>query len=236
MKTDRRKTFEEDTFPHLEALRRTALWLTIHDSIAEDLVLNTMARAYDKWSYTYDLVSNKTRLFKVLTREFLGFGKERQKWYHSGQYLSENISVTSDPEAGNPRNSISVIEQLEQRLANGFSEKFVRHIIVRLRPQSRLILSLLYIGEFSYADIAFITDISRNSVRAILARVRKLIPEYMLEYAECLDKKAKKQPAFMWHGVESNVENTNVLSKRPILFFLKDTTDAAFAKLKNNIY
>lgn len=231
--SNQRDVFEEEYFPYLDSLWRTARWLTTSDSLARDLVVNTMTRAYGEWSYSVDLISNKPWLFKVLTREFLGFGKERQKRYHPGQYLSENIRVTADPEGGDPRNTISAIEQLQQRLANGISEESVRRIIVRLRPGSRLILSLLYIGEFSYSDIAFITDLSRNLMRVILARVRKLMSKCILEYLECLDKNAKSQPIFKWHSTELNVENTNVLSKRPVLSPLKDTTDAAFVELEN---
>ena len=231
--SNRIEVFEEKYFPYLDALLRTARWLNIHDSFAEDLVMNTMMHAYSEWSYSGDLIDTKTWLFKTLTREYLGFGKERQKSYHQGLYLSENINVTADPEGGNPRNTISAIEQLRQRLANGISEESVRRIIVLLRPQSRLILSLLYIGEFSYTDIAYITDLSRNSVRVILARARKLMSKCILEYLECLDKNVKSQPIFNCHSSELNVENTNVLSKRPILSSLKDTTDAAFVELEN---
>ena len=192
----RRERFVNDTFPHVETLWRIARWLTIHDSLAEDLVVNTMARAYVEWSYFVDPIGNKNWLFKVLTREFLGTGKERHKRYNPGQYLSENIRVTADPGAANPRNTASTFEQLKQRLANGSSEESVRGIIVRIRPQPRLILSLLHIGEFSYTDIAYITDLSRNSVRVILARVRKLISQRMLEHLDCYGKilQAKRPP------------------------------------------
>jgi len=229
----RREKFVNDTFPHVATLWRIARWLTIHDSLAEDLVVNTMAHAYVEWSYFVDPIGNKNWLFKVLTREFLGIGKERHKRYNPGQYLSENIRVTADPGATNPRNTASTFEQLKQRLANGSSEESVRGIIVRIRPQPRLILSLLHIGEFSYTDIAYITDLSRNSVRVILARVRKLISQRMLEHLDCLGKNITSQTASIWHSADSIVENTNVLSTRSVSSARRDTTVAALAELEN---
>jgi len=233
--SNQREVLEEEFFPYLDALWRTARWLTNSDSLAEDLVVNTMTRAYSEWSYSGDLIGNKTWLFKVLTREFLGFGKERQKPYHPGQYLSENISVTADPEAGNPRNTVSAIEQLQQGSANGFSEDFVRGIVARIRPQSRLILSLLYIGEFSYTDIAFITDLSRNSVRVILARIHKLMSKCILEYLECLDKNAKSQPDFIRPGAESERDHKSVSLNLPFIFAQKAPAESMYDGWENKV-
>jgi DNA-directed RNA polymerase specialized sigma24 family protein len=227
-----RKAFDEESLPHLEALWRIARCLTLRDSLAEEILTNTMIRAYSEWPYSIDKISNKIRLFRILTREIFGFGTERQKLYHPGQFLSENIRITADSDSGNLRNTLSAIDQLQMKRPNGFSEESVWGIIANLRPQSRIILLLLYIGEFSYADIAFIMDLSRNSVRMILARVRKLIPEHMLEHVECLDKIAKSLPAFIWHSTESYVDNTSVLSIRPNLSSRMNITDATLVKLK----
>ena len=200
----------------------------MQDSLAEEIVINTMIRAYSEWPYSVDLSSSKTRLFQIFTREIFVFGIQRQKWSHPGQFLSENIRITADSEGEDTRNTLSAIDRLQLKTPNGFSEESVWEIIARLRPQSRLILLLLYIGKFSYADIAFIMDLSRNTVRVILGRVRKLIPKYMIEYVECLDKNAKNQPVFIWHSAELNVENTNVHSGRPIVSSRIDKTDATF--------
>jgi len=225
----KRQAFEKESFPHLDALWRIARWLTMQDSLAEEIVTNTMIRAYNEWPYSLEADNNKPRLFQILTREIYGFGLYRHLQDHQGQFLSENIKITTDSTAWDQQNIVPAVDELQLKMPNGFSEESVEGIITQFRPQSRLILLLLYIGEFSHADIAFITDLSVNSVRMILSRVRNLILKYMLEYAEGLDNKAKSLPVFISHDANVVVKNMDILSKWPLPSSHRATTDATCA-------
>ena len=177
-----REVFEKETFPHLEALWRFAWWLNMGSSSAEKFVIKTIVRAYNEWPIPLNVKSSKVMLFSLLTDEIFGVGKQRQKLFDSDQFVSEDIMTTIGSEEGYPNDVLSAIDQLGLLLPNGLSEGTVSRIINQLRPRPRLILLLLYIGEFSYADIAFITDLPLKSVRIILFRISRLIPVYILKY------------------------------------------------------
>jgi RNA polymerase sigma-70 factor, ECF subfamily len=170
----RRAKFEADTFPHLDALWTTALWLTRRSSLAENLVLTTITRAYREWHVPDDRVGDKSRLFRMLTREFFGCGKRRRRWGQSGA-LSENIMTTAGSVWRIPRGPVSAIELLQLPLLNEISDVSVKGAIARLRPRSRLIMLLFFRERFSYSEITYITDLSRDSVRTILSRLRAVV-------------------------------------------------------------
>jgi DNA-directed RNA polymerase specialized sigma24 family protein len=213
----RRERFENNTFPHLDALWMTALWLTMRDSLAEKLVLKTMTRAYLEWQDSGDLVNNKARLFRILTREFFSSGKRRHQWHQPGKYLSENIRTTTSSERRFPQDATSAIEPSHLPLLTGVSDVPVKGAIARLRPRSRLIMILLFRERFSYADIAFITDLSRNSVRTILTRLRAVITSYVLANAHFLEERTGGQGAFLANNAGSDRDHQSVYLNLPFI-------------------
>ncbi len=206
----RRKVFEKDTSPHVDALWRTALWLTLRGSLAENLILKTMTRAYQEWQDSEDLVNSKARLFRTLTREFFGFGKHKRHCQPSSAFLSENIRTIADPQGRNPQVTTAAIGYSQLPLLADTSQVAVKGAIARLRPRSRLMLILLLRERYSYADIAYITDIRESSVKAILTRLRRLIPLYLAEHAE-LAAEAAGDAAWSDQSVEFENESETVL-------------------------
>lgn len=182
-KSVRRKAFENDTFPHLDALGRTALWLTMHSRLAEDLVLTAMTQAYREWQDSRESVSSKVRLFRMLAREFFGFGMRQRRYQTSTSFHSENIKTTERPEGRNLQATTAAISRSQLPLLADIPHVAVKGAIARLRPHSRLLLILLYREHYSYADIAYITDIRESSVKAILTRLRRLLPHHLAEHA-----------------------------------------------------
>ena len=169
-----RERFENDTFPHLDAVRRTALWLTMRGIAAEKLVLETMMRAYREWHVPDDRVGDTARLLRMLTREFFGCGKQRRRWNQPGA-LSENVSPTAGSGWRIPPSPVSAIEHSQLPLLSVISDVSVKGAIARLRPRSRLIMLMLFRERFSYSEITYIMDLSRDSVRTILTRLRTVI-------------------------------------------------------------
>ncbi len=174
----RRKTFEKDTFLHLDALCRTATWLTMRQSLVENLVLRTMTRAYRLWHKPADPVRGKARLFRILIRSFFGANPQVHK---PGRYLSENLGFAELMEEGNGYHSKASIGHQQLPLLMMAPDASVMGTIARLRPQSRLMMILLFRERFSYADIAYVTDLDESSVRSILTRLRRLVPLYLLK-------------------------------------------------------
>lgn len=193
-KSAQRKRFEEDTFPHLEALWRTAMWLTSHSSMAEILVLKTMIRASRSWSVPNSTVSSKARLFRILTWEFFKAGSRKRPPDRFPPVENRVTGVTLDDGRQYPRASIYCRDLL---LMTRFSDESVKRVIAHLKPKSRLIMILLFREGFSYADIAYITGLRKDSVRSILDRLRRLILQYLVEYSNSFATSANNRISYL---------------------------------------
>src|ERR1041384_6743328 len=66
-----RRDFEREALPHLAALHGTALRLTRNERDAEDLVQDTVLRAYRYWSKFQAGTNCKAWLFKILSNTFI---------------------------------------------------------------------------------------------------------------------------------------------------------------------
>ncbi|MCB2229851.1 hypothetical protein KQH82_03980 [bacterium] len=178
-KSGRRKQFEKDAFPHFEALWKSALWLTMRSSSAEELLAESLTKAYLTWHDCDSELDSKARLFRVMAREFAPVGTRQR------------LAVEFLPEFGTAENNDDNSEFLSVSAARLRSLQDVtipnmriKGAIARLRPMSRLVIILLVREEFSYAEIAYITDLRRASVKAIVGRLHRYLPRYLARYAD----------------------------------------------------
>ncbi len=179
IKSAQRERFEEETFPHLKSLWRTAQWLTMRRSRAEALLLKTITQAYRTWYDSRETVGTKARLFRILNNELLECNTDNHQphWLHLEPIKSGPLDTESD--TPQPASSIARTDLLQ--LA-GVSHVSVKQVASRLRVQSRLILILALRERFSYAEIAYITGLSNDSIRSILSQARRLIPRYLVQH------------------------------------------------------
>ncbi len=184
----RRNKFEEAAFPHIDALLWMALWLTKRWSRAEYLVFKAVITAYHSWDRTDGAVDSKVRLFRVLVRTFRDSRSRKRK--------PVRLRAQSRAMAGGPGDSLgpshlSPIDSRGLSLLYEIPGVVFRGAIARLRAQSRLIMLLRFREQFSYDEIAFITDASQDTVRSALSRYRQSIPRYMIELEDRIVGTAK---------------------------------------------
>ncbi len=67
----KRKQYEVEALPHMDALLRTALRMTKNQSDAEDLVQETMVKAYRFWDKFESGSNCRAWLFKIMTNIFI---------------------------------------------------------------------------------------------------------------------------------------------------------------------
>lgn len=172
-----RKQFVDKTFPHLAALLSSAQWLTMRSSLAEKLVSDTMAHAYGDWDQTEDSISIKARLFRSLYQEFSdsSLRSTRAPW------LVPKQNYRVDPEDNVVLQSMDGdLRSQELTLLRALPTATVRDAVSRLSARSRFIMLLLFREQFSYAEIGYITGLRLDSIRAILSRLRRLVPHYLV--------------------------------------------------------
>ncbi len=173
-----RERYEREALIHLDALMRTASRMTKSESDAEDLVQETMLKAYRFFDKFEAGTNCKAWLFKIMTNIFINNYRSRSKAPESvaiediddgflyGQ-LAENYGVT-DPE----KQFLSKI--IDDDIQNAISE---------LPEDFRLVVVLSFLEGFSYREIADITGLHIGTVKSRLYRGRKLLQKSLLEYA-----------------------------------------------------
>ena len=213
---------------HLEALWRTARWLTLSNNSADELVLKTITRAYRSWhGYVDTTIGSKARLFKILSREFSGSG---DRSHQRGLTLSERCEAAINTLDGGQNYQDTSIESRELLRLTRISDVSIKDVIVRFKPESRLIMILLFRERFSYAEIAYITGLRKDAVRSILGRLRRLIPRYLVQYPDGFETPEDNRTTF-----KTSLDKEKKLYPRELLSPATDeaTADVAAVNWEN---
>jgi RNA polymerase sigma-70 factor (ECF subfamily) len=175
---EKRKSFEREAMPHMDALYRTALRMTKNESDAEDLVQETMIKAYRFWDKFEPGSNCRAWLFKIMTNIFINDYRSKSRAPVAvdvddidDNYLYGQLASQSDDD--NP----------ERQLFAKIFDKDVRKAIEELPEDFRLVVVLSFLEGFAYQEIAEIADLQLGTVKSRLHRGRKLLQKRLLDYA-----------------------------------------------------
>jgi RNA polymerase sigma-70 factor, ECF subfamily len=168
---DRRRRFETQVLPHLDAAYRFARWLARSPDDADDVVQEAMLRAYrgfdalrgsdvKAWLLTIVRNCHSTALTQQQRRAHVPLPEE-----HDAQDGHALIALTPDPE------SASICRDAEQTL---------ERLLAGLPDDYRAVLVLREIEEMRYREIAEITSLPIGTVMSRLARARSALREHWL--------------------------------------------------------
>lgn len=170
--------FELEAMVHTEALFRTALRMTKNPGDAEDLVQETLLKAYKSFDRFEKGTNAKAWLFKIMTNTFINTYRARQKESTSvsfdeidDSYLHSQI-VGNSSESGNP----------EKDFFNKILDADVVAAIEKLPEEFRMVVVLAFNEGFSYQEIADILGIQVGTVKSRLHRGRKILQKLLWEY------------------------------------------------------
>ena len=174
----KRKEFEAEALPHMDALYRTALRLAKNQSDAEDLVQEAFAKAYRFWD-KFELGSNcRAWLFKIMTNIFINEYRSKSR-----SPLQANIDDIDDNYLYGQLASGGQTENPEQTLFSKLFDDDVKKAIENLPDDFRLVAVLSFLEGFSYQEIAEIADLQLGTVKSRLHRGRKLLQRQLFDYA-----------------------------------------------------
>ncbi len=174
----KRKEFEAQALPHMDALYRTALRMTKNEKDAEDLVQEAFVKAYRFWD-KFDSGSNcRAWLFKIMTNIFINDyrSKSRSPMAINMDDIDDNFlygQLAVGSKESNP----------EKDFFNKIFDDDVKKAIETLPDDFRLVVILSFLEGFSYQEIADITDLQLGTVKSRLHRGRKLLQKELFEYA-----------------------------------------------------
>ena len=171
-----RARFEEEALVHLDALYGFALKLARARDEAEDLVSETVLRAFERWEQ-YRLGTNiRAWLFTIL--------------YHLFVSRKRRIDAREVPESdtGPGRSTGEAVGDADPE--STFYDSFLDDEIVRaidsLPDEYRAAVVLSDIEDLRYAEISKILGIPEGTVKSRLFRGRRLLQRKLRGYAEAM--------------------------------------------------
>jgi RNA polymerase sigma-70 factor (ECF subfamily) len=177
---ERESFFEHEVMQHLDALYRTAMRMTRNAQDAEDLVQETMLRAYRFLDRFQPGTNLRAWLFKILTNTYINrYRKAASEPRVDSLDDAEELSLYRylDSEAASRGGSV------EAQVLDRFAENDIKTAIEALPSQYRITVLLADVEGFSYNDIAEITNVKKGTVMSRLFRGRRLLQKALVDQA-----------------------------------------------------
>lgn len=174
--------FEAGVLTHLDSLYRTALRMTNNTQEAEDLVQETMLKAF-RFAHTYQPGTNlRAWLFRILNTSAIN--RYRRQATHptpaslpEGEdfYLYNRIRDLSGHELN---------QGAEEEVLNHYLDEDVYEALNNLPPNFRMAIILADIEGLSYKEIAEVLQIPIGTVMSRISRARRQLQKSLWQYAE----------------------------------------------------
>lgn len=176
-KTRGQKIFEEELFPHMDALKTFAFHLAYNEEDADDLVQETYLKAH-KFIENYDSGTNaKAWLFKILKNAYINEYRKKSK-----RPRKVDIDDVVSFKEGEEPNHASFHDLREEIFDNTMGDE-VTIALNTLPVEFRTVILLCDIESFTYEEIAKILDLPIGTVRSRLFRARNMLKEKLKKYA-----------------------------------------------------
>jgi RNA polymerase sigma-70 factor (ECF subfamily) len=174
----KQQAFNDEIIPHLDSLYNFALRLTSDPSDSEDLVQDTIVKAF-RFFDSYEKGTNaKAWLFRILKNSFINnyrknMKKPQQVDYDEVSSFYESIRAE--------RTDTSDLEHLIFRdlMDDNFSKA-----LSKLPEDFRTVVLLCDVDGFTYEEISNMLDVPIGTIRSRLHRGRNLLKTELYEYAK----------------------------------------------------
>ncbi len=177
---DEKDRFQSDALPLLDSLYAAALRMTRNPADAEDLVQDTMLRAYRSFNRFEAGTNLKAWLFRIMTNAYINTYRRRQREPQKvPQDNVEEFDLYQTIKDHDPRYA----ETPENIVLNSLLDSDIVEAIEDLPEQFRLAVLLSDVEDFSYAEMAEIMDVPIGTVMSRLHRGRKALQRRLWELA-----------------------------------------------------
>lgn len=179
VKDERKKQqdFNEEILPHMDVLYNFALRLTADPIDAEDLVQDTIVKAY-RFFNSYEKGTNaKAWLFRILKNSFINNYRKTSKRPQEVDY-DEVESYYETVRAERTETS-----DLERLMFRELMDDDLSKALSRLPEDFRTVVLLCDVESYTYEEIANMLDVPIGTIRSRLHRGRNLLKTELIEYA-----------------------------------------------------
>jgi RNA polymerase sigma-70 factor (ECF subfamily) len=180
LSTEERARFQAEALPLLDSLYGGALRMTRNPQDAEDLVQETMLRAYRSFDRFEAGTNLKAWLFRIMTNAYINTYRKKQREPRkvSSDEL-EDFDLYQELKTHDPQWEMTP----ENMVLNSLVDSDIIEAIDDLPEQFRLAVVLSDIEGFSYAEMAEIMDVPLGTVMSRLHRGRKALQKRLWEIA-----------------------------------------------------
>jgi len=176
---DRRKRFEDEALPHLDALYTMALRLSRNPDDANDLLQETVMRAY-RFFHQFESGTNcRAWMLTILFNNFRnGYRKSSREQPASSpeefERKVENESLHADPAGSNP----------EAMLSGQGMEGEVELALGSLPSEFREAILLVDVEELSYQEVSGVLNVPIGTVKSRVSRGRAILRDTLASFAK----------------------------------------------------
>jgi RNA polymerase sigma-70 factor, ECF subfamily len=178
----RNSLFERELGPCRRQLYPTALRMTGNSSDAEDLVQDTMTRAYAGLAGFRPGTNGRAWLFRIMANAFINTCRHRQ--HQPVEVLSPDIDVRPPSAARLPVDiAARSAPSAEEEVLSQFSQSEIRAALAALPVGFRAAIYLVDGEGYSYRDAAEMIGVPIGTVMSRLHRARKRVREQLCSAA-----------------------------------------------------
>ncbi len=173
----RRTRFEAEALPHLDRLYAAAMRYTRNPADAEDLVQETMAKAYRSFHQYRPGTNLRAWLYRVLHTTYVSmYRKAQRRPQESPQEEIDDFSFYDQlTQAGGG--------SAERAVLDAITDDVVKQALADLPEPFRVAVYLADVEGFAYKEIAEIMDTPIGTVMSRLHRGRKALHRALASYA-----------------------------------------------------
>ncbi len=174
---ERLARFEAEVLPHLDRLYSAALRYTRDPSDAQDLVQETVAKAFRSFHQYRPGTNLKAWLYRVLHTTYISmYRKAQRRPQESLQEQIDDFSFYDEVARSGGRSA-------EREVLDSFTADEVKQALADLPETFRLAVYLADVEGFAYKEIAEIMDTPVGTVMSRLHRGRKALQKALAGYA-----------------------------------------------------